>query len=120
MRIVLVNSRVSRNTRYMIGKVRERIQVCPMVTEPIMEALDNIAKQCLETIDELEDISRSNSNHVVKSAAAAAAAGGTPTCPAPATPPTVAANNNSNIENSLNNKYVQKSFAALEVSVLAS
>ena len=60
MRIILVNTRVSRNTRLMIGKVRERATLLPSVTESIMDAMDKVAKLCLETLDELEDVRRAN------------------------------------------------------------
>jgi len=123
MRIILVNSRVSRNTRFMIGKVRERIRVCPLVTEPIMEALDNIAKQCLDTIDHLEDIERQQ-NGVKATVNPAAVSTTPPTSTDGATPTfksaTAAAADNNNIENTLNNAYVQKSFAALEHLVEAN
>ena len=38
----------------MIGVVRERLRIMPQVTEAILEAMDRIAQQCLDTFDEIE------------------------------------------------------------------
>ena len=54
LRIILVNTKVSRDTRRMVGVVRERLRVMPQVTESILEAMDRIAQQCLDTFDEIE------------------------------------------------------------------
>ena len=56
LRVLLINSKVSRNTKAQVLKVKEnRINLLPKVTEHIMEALDMVAIECLNTLELLVD-----------------------------------------------------------------
>ena len=86
LRIILVNTKVSRDTRRMIGVARERLRVMPQVTESIFEAMDRIAKQCLLTFDEIDDLVGERDDE------------------------------GSKVEDKHNNAHLAKSFSVLEVS----
>ena len=86
LRIILVNTKVSRDTRRMIGVARERLRVMPQVTESIFEAMDRIAKQCLLTFDEIDDLVGERDD------------------------------DGSKVEDKHNNAHLAKSFSVLEVS----
>ena len=54
LRVLLINSCVSRNTKALIAHVKEnRISLMPKVTASILEAMDRVAKEAAETVGKL-------------------------------------------------------------------
>lgn len=53
LRILLINTRVSRNTKAMVERVRARACALPKITARILESMDLISISCLETLSKL-------------------------------------------------------------------
>ena len=54
LRVLLINSCVSRNTKALISHVKEnRINLMPKVTASILEAMDRVAREAAETVGKL-------------------------------------------------------------------
>ena len=63
LRVLLINSKVSRNTKAQVLKVKtNRVNLLPKVTEHIMEALDMVAIDCLDTLGLLADTTLKSDN----------------------------------------------------------
>ena len=54
LRVLLINSCVSRNTKALVSHVKEnRVNLMPKVTASILEAMDRVAKEAAETVGKL-------------------------------------------------------------------
>jgi len=54
LRVLLINSCVSRNTKALVSQVKEnRVNLMPKVTASILEAMDRVAKEAAETVGKL-------------------------------------------------------------------
>ena len=65
LRVLLINSCVSRNTKALISHVRaNRINLMPKVAASILEAMDRVAKEAAETLGKL--LNNNNNNKIVE------------------------------------------------------
>jgi mevalonate kinase len=55
LRILLVNTNVSRNTKLLVQKVRDQFIAMPRVVKTLLDAMDDISVTCLETLEEMAD-----------------------------------------------------------------
>ncbi len=53
LRILLINTRVSRDTKAMVERVRRKFNKFPQITAKILDSMDLISESCLETLDKL-------------------------------------------------------------------
>ena len=53
LRVILVNTKVSRNTKHLVSKVRERYDNLNGIIEPILKSMDNIACSALSILEEI-------------------------------------------------------------------
>ena len=51
LRILLINTRVSRNTKALVERVRTRAMALPKVMSRILEAMDSVSHVALDTLD---------------------------------------------------------------------
>lgn len=63
LRILLVNSNITRRTKVMVEKVRVQYQKHPSVITPILESIDEISKSFLETLASMEGQGDAPENH---------------------------------------------------------
>ena len=57
LRIILINSKVARNTQSLVEKVKtERANLLPLITDCILDAMDQVAKKCLKILDQLSEL----------------------------------------------------------------
>jgi len=54
LRILLVNTKVPRQTKDLVGKVREQYYKHPTIIEPILDSIDGVSLRFLETIKEMD------------------------------------------------------------------
>ena len=67
LRVLLINSCVSRCTRSLVSHVKEnRVTLMPKVTASILEAMDRVAKEAGETITKLLSVSNNNPQNTDK------------------------------------------------------
>ena len=65
LRVLLINSCVSRNTKALISHVRaNRLNLMPKVAASILEAMDRVAKEATETLGKL--LNNNNNNKIVE------------------------------------------------------
>ena len=63
LRVLLINSCVSRNTKKLVAHVKEnRVNLMPKVAASILEAMDRVAREAAETVAKLLNINN-NSRH---------------------------------------------------------
>lgn len=55
LEILLTNTKVSRNTKAMVARVRERYDCLPVVVKPILEALDQVSHSALAILKECRE-----------------------------------------------------------------
>ena len=54
LRVLLINSCVSRNTKALVAQVKDnRVNLMPKVTASILEAMDRVAREAAETVGKL-------------------------------------------------------------------
>lgn len=58
LRILLINTRVSRNTKALVERVRSKVYEFPKVTNCILEAMDKVSHHCLDTLTQLRKLSQ--------------------------------------------------------------
>ena len=62
LRVLLINSCVSRNTKALVSRVRNnRLNLMPKVAASILEAMDRVAKEAAETLGRL--LNNNNNNN---------------------------------------------------------
>ncbi|XP_022255414.1 mevalonate kinase-like, partial [Limulus polyphemus] len=61
LKILLVNTRIPRNTRDLVASVRQRFDTCPAVIQPVLDAIDAISRQSWQLLKEM-----SNTNSLQK------------------------------------------------------
>ena len=71
LRVLLINSCVSRNTKALVSQVRaNRVNLMPKVAASILEAMDRVAKDAAETLGRLlnnnNNNSKNGSNHLIE------------------------------------------------------
>ena len=65
LRVLLINSCVSRNTKALVSHVRaNRVNLMPKVAASILEAMDRVAKEAAETLGKL--LNNNNNNKIVE------------------------------------------------------
>ena len=55
LRILLINTKVPKNTKTQVAKLRSMVNLLPTVTEHIIEALDEVAIKCQDTLSLLSE-----------------------------------------------------------------
>lgn len=53
LRVLLVNTKVPRSTKLLVGEVKKRYHDNPKIVRPILEAIDGISHTCLDTLDDM-------------------------------------------------------------------
>ena len=61
LRILLINTKVPKNTKLQVANVRKVVDSLPQISENILTAMDQVAIQCLDTLTILSE-SSANSN----------------------------------------------------------
>ena len=65
LRVLLINSCVSRNTKALVSRVRNnRLNLMPKVAASILEAMDRVAKEAAETLGRL--LNNNNNNRLLE------------------------------------------------------
>ncbi|XP_040566493.1 mevalonate kinase isoform X1 [Lepeophtheirus salmonis] len=54
LRILLVDTKVSRNTKALVGTVREKVALLPKVTASILEAMERVSVESLENLKKMD------------------------------------------------------------------
>ena len=62
LRVLLINSCVSRNTKAMVSIVKDRINLMPKISSSIFESMDRVAKEAAETISKVSNTNNNNNN----------------------------------------------------------
>ena len=62
LRVLLINSCVSRNTKAMVSIVKDRINLMPKISSSILESMDRVAKEAAETISKVSNTNNNNNN----------------------------------------------------------
>ena len=62
LRVLLINSCVSRNTKAMVSIVKDRINLMPKISSSILESMDRVAKEAAETISKVSNQNNNNNN----------------------------------------------------------
>ena len=57
LRILLINTKVPKNTKLQVANVRKVVNSLPQITENILSAMDQVAIQCLDTLTILSESS---------------------------------------------------------------
>ena len=60
LRILLINTKVPKNTKVQVANVRTLVNLLPSITDRILDAMDEVAINCLETLSLLSDIKPEN------------------------------------------------------------
>ena len=55
LRILLINTKVPKNTKVQVANVRKVVNLLPNITDRILDAMDEVAINCLETLSLLSD-----------------------------------------------------------------
>eukprot|EP00095_Tigriopus_kingsejongensis_P001509 maker-scaffold220_size252247-snap-gene-0.12 protein:Tk01509 transcript:maker-scaffold220_size252247-snap-gene-0.12-mRNA-1 annotation:"mevalonate kinase" len=63
LRILLINTRVSRNTKALVERVRCKAFEYPKVTSCILDAIDTVSHHCLDTLTQIRKISEEAEAH---------------------------------------------------------
>ena len=50
LRILLINTKVPKNTKVQVENVKKLVNLLPTVSEHILEAMDEVARTCLDTL----------------------------------------------------------------------
>ena len=56
LRILLINTKVPKNTKVQVSNVRNLVNLLPSITDRILDAMDEVAINCLETLSLLSDL----------------------------------------------------------------
>ena len=71
LRILLVNTKVSRKTKEQVEKVKQQYQQHRSIIEPILDSIDAVTQSFLEQIKKMEkyprEVSRTQSSHILQS-----------------------------------------------------
>ena len=63
LRILLINTKVARNTKSLVAKVREeRYNLLPKITGYILDAMDRVSRDCIDTFASLVNNNVNNNN----------------------------------------------------------
>ena len=54
LRILLVGTKVPRNTKHLVESVRKDVKEFPDIVQPIIEAIDGVSRDCLDTLRRME------------------------------------------------------------------
>lgn len=55
LRILLVGTRVPRNTKLLVDHVRKQTKEFPSVVQPVIDAIDSVSVECLATLDRMAE-----------------------------------------------------------------
>jgi len=55
LRILLVGTKVPRNTKHLVEHVRKGVKEFPEISQPVIDAIDAVSKDCLLTLERMED-----------------------------------------------------------------